>query len=302
LSRLDAGEPVCNGASGPVELLIESRSRDLGGFSVRRVLPASDRQTVGPFIFFDEMGPAQFEPGNGINVRPHPHIGLATVTYLFDGQILHRDSLGCVQAIEPGAVNLMTAGRGIVHSERTSPERQRDGQRLHGVQTWMALPDDQQEIDPAFVHHPAADLPVIETAGVRSTVIIGSFGGRQSPVTLPMATLYLAVELDAQARFDLPGQVEERALYLLDGRVRVDDQTLAPGTMAVLSPAAARVTADVPSRVMLLGGAATGPRTVWWNFVHADPERIERAREDWRLGRFAPVPGDDEFIPLPETS
>lgn len=301
MSRLAADEPVCNGAVGPLSLVIESRSRDLGGFTVRRVLPAPDRQTVGPFIFFDEMGPARFAPGDGINVRPHPHIGLATVTFLFDGEILHRDSLGYAQAIEPGAVNLMTAGRGIVHSERTSPERQRRGQRLHGIQTWMALPEAQQEMEPAFLHYPAAELPLVETPGARSTVIIGRYRGVSSPVSLPMATLYLAVDLDAQARFELPEDAEERAVYLVEGRIRVGDQPISPGTMAVLTASAQQLMADAPSRVMVLGGAATGPRTVWWNFVHADPRRIEQAKEHWRLGRFPAVPGDDEFIPLPES-
>lgn len=300
MSRHHAPDPVCTERRGTVELLIEGRSRDLGGFCVRRVLPSPARRTVGPIIFLDEMGPAEFPPGEGINVRPHPHIGLATVTFLFSGEILHRDSLGFVQPIEPGAVNLMTAGRGIVHSERTPPEREASGQRLHGIQTWMALPDGSEEIEPAFVHYPRAVLPVLEGDGVETTIVIGSLDGTSSPVTAHADTLYLVARLRAGAEAPVPDHVQERAVYVVSGQVELGGGALEPGTMAVLRPGEARVRASEPSRILIVGGEPVGRRHIWWNFVHSSAERIERAKADWRDGAFDRVPGDDELIPLPE--
>lgn len=299
MSRLEALEPVCTASSGGVELVIAPRTRDLGGFEVRRVLPASERRTVGPFIFFDEMGPARFPPGQGINVRPHPHIGLATVTFLFAGEILHRDSLGYVQPIRPGAINLMTAGRGIVHSERTAPELERAGQGLHGIQTWMALPDGAEEIDPAFVHYPAERLPTLAADGVSTTVIIGAAYGAVSPVAVHAETLYAEQRYGAGASAALPA-ADERAVYVVSGRVSVGDCTLDAGTMGVIEPGPARVEAAAASHLMIVGGAPIGRRHIWWNFVHSSAERIEQAKRDWRDGAFGKVPDDDEFIPLPE--
>ena len=296
-------EPSCSARTGAVELLIEPRERDLGGFSVRRVLPAPERRMVGPFIFFDEMGPVAFPPGRGIEVRPHPHIGLATVTYLFEGEILHRDSLGFVQAIRPGAVNLMTAGRGIVHSERSAPERLARGQRLHGIQTWMALPDGREEIAPGFRHVPASEIPELEREGARVRVVIGAAWGAVSPVPAESPTLYLHAELEPGGGFALPADVPELAVYAVSGEVRVDECRLARGVMGVLGRGrAVRVSAGAGSaaRVMVCGGAPVGPRHVDWNFVSSSRDRIARARRDWVERRFPAVPGDDEFIPLPD--
>jgi len=299
MSRQEAYEPACTACEGTVELRIEGRSKDLGGFSVRRVLPSPLRKTVGPFIFFDEMGPADFPPGEGINVRPHPHIGLSTVTFLFAGEILHRDNLGYVQEIRPGAVNLMTAGRGIVHSERTPETLQRDGQLLHGIQTWIALPEAEQEIDPAFVHYPKDELPVVAGDGVTTTIIIGSALGERSPVATHADTLYLEQRLEAGAASPVTAAAAERGVYVVDGEVEVHGERLTPGRMAVLRPGDATVSAVSPSRIMVVGGETVGPRHIWWNFVHSSRERIERAKHEWVHGVFDPVPDDDEFIPLP---
>ena len=300
MSLLTAHDPVCSvPRGGIVELVITPGTRDLGDFDVRRVLPSPERKTVGPFIFFDQMGPAAFTPGKGINVRPHPHIGLATVTYLFQGRVLHRDSLGFVQTIDPGAVNLMTAGRGIVHSERTPSELERSGQRLHGIQTWMALPADRQEMEPAFVHYPATTLPRLQHDGVETTVIIGEAYGSRSPVEVEAETLYLEQRLDDGASIDLPERVQERGIYLLEGRLRIGDCMLEPGTMAILGAGHARISADGDCHLVVVGGEPFGERHIWWNFVHTDSDRIEQAKRDWAEGRFAVVPGDDEFIPLP---
>ncbi|MEE4361986.1 MAG: pirin family protein [Pseudomonadales bacterium] len=294
-------EPTCTEQGSALATRIESRAKDLGGFSVRRVLPAAARRHVGPFVFFDQMGPADFGPGQGIEVRPHPHIGLATLTYLFEGEILHQDSLGYRQAIRPGAVNLMTAGRGIVHSERTDPALRRSGQRLHGIQSWMALPDALADCDPAFVHHPADSLPRVDRDGARITLVAGSAFGERSPVETASPTLYLDIALEPGARLAVP-DARERGLFVAEGRVRVEgDAPLAEGTMGVLGTGAnVTLEALVASRVILIGGEPVGPRELWWNFVARDPARIARARDDWRAGRFAMVPGDDEFIPLPE--
>jgi redox-sensitive bicupin YhaK (pirin superfamily) len=302
MSWLEASQPVCTERRDDVSLVIEPRSRDLGGFQVRRVLPATARKMVGPFVFFDEMGPADFPAGEGINVRPHPHIGLSTVTYLFAGEILHRDSLGYVQPIRPGAINLMTAGRGIVHSERTSEALRASGQRLHGIQTWMALPEGHEEIRPGFEHVPAEELPVLDDDGLRATVILGTGFGAKSPVATLIDTLYVDLEMQAGSQAALPGDAEELAAYVVSGRVRIGSCTLNESTMGVIGAGSrAAIEAEQDSRVMLIGGSSPGERHVWWNFVSSQRSRIEQAKADWLSGRFAPVPGDDEFIPLPES-
>ncbi|MEM8815660.1 MAG: pirin family protein [Pseudomonadota bacterium] len=283
-----------------VKLLIEPKTRDLGEFSVRRALPDRQCQRVGPFIFFDHMGPATFPPGSGVNVRAHPHIGLATVTFLFDGEILHRDSLGYVQPIRPGAVNWMTAGRGIVHSEKTSEEVLANGQFLHGIQTWIALPTEREEIEPRFEHHPADTIPVVELDGARATVILGSGFGQHSPVKAESETLYLELRMQANAEVLLP-VAEELGVYVVDGAVNIAGERVSAGAMAVLDDTAdVRVTSDDGAHCMLIGGAALpGERYIEWNFVSSSRERIERAKNDWREMRFDGVPGEVDFIPLP---
>jgi len=285
-----------------VRTVIEPGTRDLGGFSVRRVLPVPRQRSVGPFIFFDEMGPATFAAGEGIDVRPHPHIGLATLTYLFEGEIMHRDSLGVVQAIRPGAVNWMTAGRGIVHSERTGPDERARESRLHGIQSWIALPRDHEEDEPAFIHHPAAALPVLDRKGVRMRLMAGEAYGQRAPVATLSGMFYLDVELAAGARLQLPNEFPERAVYLVAGGVAIDDQIYASGRMLVLNAGHdVELVAQEEARLILLGGEALdGPRHLWWNLVSSRPERVEQAKAEWKAGRFEPVPGDPEFIPLPE--
>jgi redox-sensitive bicupin YhaK (pirin superfamily) len=283
--------------------VIEGRPRDLGGFSVRRVLPAGGLQTVGPFIFFDHMGPAVFAPGSGVDVRPHPHIGLATVTYLYAGEFMHRDSLGMAQLIRPGDVNWMVAGRGIVHSERTPPNaRLAGGAPIHGIQTWIALPRQHEEAEPAFEHHPSRTLPEIRLPGALLRLIAGTAFGQQAPASVFSPMFYLDATLDAGATVNLPTQYEERAAYVAEGEIEVEGSRYGPGQMVVFAagPTAA-VRATMPSRAMLLGGAPLdGPRYIWWNFVSSSRERIERAKLDWQQGGFEPVPGDEERIPLPE--
>ena len=286
-----------------IETLVVPRAVDLGEMEVRRALPSVKRQMVGPFIFFDQMGPAEFLTDQGIDVRPHPHINLATVTYLFEGEIRHRDSLGTDIAIAPGAVNWMRAGRGIVHSERTGEGRRRSGQRLFGIQTWVALPEDQEESDPAFVHHGAAELPVVESDGLEARLIAGRAFGEASPLATASETLYADVTLKRGARLPVDADHEERAVYTISGRVEVAGQGFEPGQLLVLRPGDPHVvTAETDARVMLFGGAPMGgPRYIWWNFVSSRRERIEQAKEEWARGRFDTVPGDEaEFIPLPE--
>ncbi len=286
--------------AGPIELTIASRRGDIGGVGVRRVLPARERQRVGPFIFIDHIGPVDFAAGQGVNVKPHPHIGLATVTYLFAGEILHRDSLGYVQAITPGAVNLMTAGRGIVHSERTPPALLASGQHVHGIQTWMALPVGQEEMAPAFEHVAAERLPVYRAEGVRATVIIGAAFGVSSPVAVHVDTLYADLDLSAGVEIALPREVAELGVYSVAGSVRIGACPLAAGSMSVLRPGhRAVLRAETAARVILAGGAPVGDRHIFWNFVSSSAESIERAKDDWRNHRFDPVPGDDEYTPLP---
>jgi redox-sensitive bicupin YhaK (pirin superfamily) len=298
-------EPTCEDArADDVELIIDGRPRDLGGFVVRRLLPTGRRRMVGPFIFFDHMGPSQFAPGQGIDVRPHPHIALATVTYLFEGEIMHRDSLGSALPIRPGDVNWMIAGRGIAHSERTAPELRERGSRLHGIQSWVALPKAQEEIAPVFAHHPKATLPCLARPGVDLRVVLGSAYGATSPVEVLSPTFYVGAELERDAHLAMPQEHEQRATYVVEGELECAAGRIGEGQLVVWKPgSAAFVRATRPSRVMLLGGAPLdGERFIEWNFVASTRERIERAKEDWKGGRFPKIPGDDvEFIPLPGT-
>ena len=280
------------------------RARDLGdGFTVQRVLPAAQRRMVGPFVFFDQFGPVEFAAGRGIDVRPHPHIGLATVTYLFEGGIVHRDSLGSVQPIAPGDVNWMTAGSGIVHSERSDAALRQRPQRLQGIQIWVALPQRHEETAPAFAHYPAATLPLIEGEGKSVRVVAGALFGQRSPVATLSDLFYAAATLTPGASLLLDAEHAERAAYLLDGAIEIDGRAFASGRLLVFAPGRPlTIRATAASRLLLLGGEPLdGPRHLWWNFVASRQDRIEQAREDWKQGRFAPVPGETEFIPLPES-
>jgi redox-sensitive bicupin YhaK (pirin superfamily) len=276
--------------------VIPGRARDLGdGFTVRRVLPIGHRKTVGPFIFFDHLGPVTLAAGQGMDVRPHPHIGLATVTYLFEGRIRHRDSLGMVQDVEPGAVNWMTAGRGIVHSERSRDDDRAQGQTLHGIQA-------EAECESAFVHHPADTLPAWTQGGASLRLIAGNAYGRCAPVDVRIPTFYLHLAWTEPGTLPLPDEHPERAVYVVAGKVRVDGMAVAAGDMAVLTSKAQSLHAETGTVAMLLGGAPVdGERQIWWNFVTADPARLEAAKRDWAEGRFPKVPGETEFIPLPKT-
>lgn len=285
----------------PVQAVIEPPRRDLGeGFTVRRALPAPGHRAVGPFVFLDEMGPAVFAPGHGLDVRPHPHIGLSTLTWLFEGEITHRDSLGVVRSIGPGAANWMTAGRGIVHSERTGEGVRAAGHRLWGLQSWIALPDAHAETEPAFSHHPAESLPAITLDGARRTLVAGTAFAAASPVPVHSPLFYIDVAADAGATVHLPDEHPERAVYVADGAVVIDDVTHSAGQFVILAPGPAHFTTPGPARAVMLGGASVGPRHLWWNFVAAAPERIARAADDWRDGHFATVPGDETFIALPD--
>jgi redox-sensitive bicupin YhaK (pirin superfamily) len=285
-----------------VAQVIVPRTRDIGGFEVRRVLPSRERRTIGPFVFFDQMGLGHFKPGRGLDVRPHPHIGLATITYLFSGEIMHRDSLNTKQIIRPGAVNLMTAGRGIVHSERSPDEARAQASELFGLQAWIALPRSLEEIDPDFSHHPADELPVIEDGGVRVRVLAGSAYGHSARVPVKSETLYVDIELEPGARLPIDSPHDERGLYIADGSVDVDGQTYPAGQLLVLKHGAHfTIGTQTGARVALLGGEPLdGPRHLWWNFVHSDKDRIEQAKADWVAGRFDKVIDDPEWIPLPE--
>ncbi|GAB3273927.1 pirin family protein [Parahaliea aestuarii] len=290
----------CGPGEAGVELLIRPRERNLGGFSVRRVLPHLKQRMVGPWIFFDHMGPVDFRAGEGINVRPHPHINLATVTYLFEGEILHRDSLGSLQAIVPGDINLMVAGRGIVHSERERAEITATDHRLHGLQLWLALPEALEEMIPAFHHFPAEDIPVVEVGGVPVRVMMGTAYGAISPVPTFAETLYVEAHLRAGQRLRLP-QVQERALYVASGALTISGCDIPEYAMAVLSPGSTvEVAASREARIALIGGERMGHRFIEWNFVSSRAERIAQAREDWQQERFPLVPGDEgERISLP---
>jgi redox-sensitive bicupin YhaK (pirin superfamily) len=305
MSFFPSKDPAAGDASvaDAIDLVIIPRSVDVGHFQVRRALPHSRRRMVGPFIFFDHFGPAEFHSGQGIDVRPHPHIGLATVTFLFDGEIMHRDSLGTAAAIRPGEVNWMTAGRGIVHSERTAPDHRREGEPIHGLQCWVALPADQEECAPGFSHHDSAALPIIRDEGKTVRIVAGSIYGERSPVPTLSETLFADVSLADGAVLPVDAGVEERALYLIAGVVEIAGEQFTPGRLLVFRPGdPITVKALGDARFVVLGGAAMdGPRHVWWNFVSSRKERIEQAKADWKLARFDTVPGDDkEFIPLPE--
>jgi redox-sensitive bicupin YhaK (pirin superfamily) len=300
-----AEEPEANKTPScrALEVVVVPRPRDIGGFEVRRLLPSAERRSVGPFVFFDQMGPAALAPGQGIDVRPHPHIGLATVTYLFAGTIVHRDSLGSVQRIEPGAVNWMTAGRGIVHSERSDSELRKHRQQLYGIQIWVALPQQHEETAPDFTHYPAESLPVSEGEGKTVRVIAGSLFGKASPVKTLSNLFYGDAICQPGAVLALSNEQEERAVYLLEGKVDVAGEPFEPGRLLVFSRGdEIKVTALSAARILLFGGdPLDSPRHLWWNFVSSSQERIEQAKADWKAGRFPPVPGDSEFIPLPES-
>jgi len=290
-------------AADAIDLIVVPRSVDVGHFAVRRALPHAKRRMVGPFIFFDHFGPAEFHAGQGIDVRPHPHIGLATVTFLFDGEIMHRDSLGTAAAIRPGEVNWMTAGRGIVHSERTAPEHRTQGEPIHGLQCWVALPAAQEETAPGFSHHDSAALPVVSEDGKSVRVIAGGIYGQRSPVPTLWETLFADATLAAGTSLPIDADTEERAIYLISGEVEIAGDRFSAGRLLVLRPGdRITVSAVTDARFVILGGAAMdGPRHIWWNFVSSRKERIEQAKADWKQSRFDTVPGDEtEFIPLPD--
>ena len=285
----------------PVELLIVPNIKDLGDFEVRRALPARQRQMVGPFIFFDHMGPTVFSAGQAVDVRPHPHIGLSTITWLFEGSIQHKDSLGSDIIIRPGEVNWMTAGAGIVHSERTPASDRNTGAPLGGIQTWVALPRDKEEIEPAFYHYDAGQIPQFDDKGIKISLIAGSAWGQTSPVRVESETLYAEVNLQEDTVFPIPVTAEERAVYVYEGELEINGAGFPQGSMVVFKPEVpVAVKALQATRFMLLGGASMdGPRHLYWNFVSSSRERIEQAKDDWLNKRFPAIEGDDEFIPLP---
>jgi len=305
MSWLPSNDPVPGDvyACDAIEQVIVPRARDLGGFEVRRALPSARKQMIGPFIFFDQMGPAEFLIGGGIDVRPHPHIGLATVTYLFEGEIWHRDSLGSSLAIRPGEVNLMTAGRGIVHSERETTAAKATKRRLFGIQAWAALPRSHEEAAPAFAHHGAAELPRIEGEGKRIRLVIGGLYGELSPVAFPHPSFYAEAVLAPGAVLPLDPDYEERGLYIASGEIDVAGDKFEAGRLLVFRPGdRISILALSHARLMLLGGEPMdGPRHIWWNFVSSSRDRIDAAKADWKTGRFGLVPGDEkEYIPLPD--
>lgn len=301
--------------SEQLKCVLDAKTKDLGGLVVGRVLPSIELKRVGPFTFFDHMGPAVMAPGHGMDVRPHPHINLATVTYLFDGVIQHKDSLGSDIAIRPGAINWMTAGTGIVHSERTPPEARANGMQFHGIQLWIALPKAHEEVAPEFTHYPADSIPTFSFPGVTGSVLAGRAYGKASPVRTLSPLFYVDALLEPGATLALPRGYEERAAYVVEGQVQCDGHTFGERKLLVFKDDSVgsvggfdadsggpQLTALAPTRLMLLGGAPLdGPRFIWWNFVSSSLARIEQAKADWKAGRFPTVPGDDvEFIPLPE--
>ena len=289
--------------SSPIITELMPKPRDLGdNFMVRRALPAIEKRMVGPFVFWDEFGPAHFEAGKGMDVRPHPHINLATITYLFEGEIFHRDTLGSAQAIKPGDVNWMNAGRGIAHSERTRAELRKTGSPIAGIQSWIALPEAHEESEAFFAHYDESALPLIEEGGKRVRVIAGALFGKTSPVKTFSDLFYADVRLETGASLPIDADHEERGIYLVSGEIEIAGDVFVPGRLLVFRPGdRLTVTAKTPARLMLLGGANLGPRHMWWNFVSSRKERIEQAKADWKAGKFGAVPGDEkEFIPLPE--
>jgi len=305
MSTMPAIEPAVSHPAAPsaIAAIVDARERDLGGFVVRRTLPSAARRRVGPFTFFDHFGPVAFAPGEGMTVRPHPHIGLATVSYLFEGEIIHRDSLGSHQAIHPGDINWMTAGRGIVHSERTHPDRRERGSRLHGLQLWVGLPVAREEVEPSFHHYPASGLPERSLGGVDLRLLAGTAYGMSSPVACLSPLFYVDAAMPAESELVLPSEHEERAVYVVEG-IQCAGERAEVGRMLVLqSGIDVVVRAEQSARIALVGGAPLdGERYVEWNFVSSSKERIERAKRDWKEGRFPKVPGDEvEFIPLPSS-
>jgi len=282
-------------------VVINAKSKDIGGFPVRRALPAIERRMVGPFIFLDQMGPTRLAPGQRLDVRPHPHIGLSTMTYLFEGEVLHRDSLGTMQMIRPGAINWMTAGSGIAHSERTPPEAS-GGATLSGIQFWVALPKSHEEMAPAFLHLEANDLPVVEDRNASARIIAGGAFGVHSPLSAPHPMICVDIAMARGARLELPADYPERALYVGGGEIELAGVRYGQGQLLVLpADVLTTVRAKSAARLILLGGEPMdGPRHIWWNFVSSSKDRIEQAKQDWKLGRFPAVPGETEFIPLPE--
>lgn len=297
-------DPLQNDSA--LDTVVVPRTHDLGdNFEVRRALPSRQRRMVGPFVFLDQMGPHLFLPGQGLDVRPHPHIGLSTVTYLYEGAILHRDSIGCVQSIEPGDVNWMTAGRGIVHSERTAPQVREHGSPVFGIQCWVALPRAHEEMEPSFMHADRAELPVLEDTGVVARIIAGSFYGQRSPVPALSDLFQVDIVLQPGAKIDMPAEYPEQAIYVAEGTLDLGrDGVFEAGQLLVLKPGRSltlQASGVTPARLMLVGGEPMdGPRYLTWNFVSSSADRIEQAKEDWRAQRFARVPEETEFIPLPD--
>ena len=284
-----------------VDILIEGVEKDLGDFTVLRVLPFADKRSVGPFVFFDHMGPAMLGVGSAVDVRPHPHIGLATITYMFEGEIMHRDSLGKVQLIQPGAINWMSAGRGIVHSERTPEVNRSSPQALHGLQLWVALPEDQQEIDPSFTHYPASDIPQVGLPGCTIRVMVGEAHGVTSPVVPNSPTLYIEYRMEDGARVSLPDDADEQAIYLVSGSLTIGEIQVPPRQMAVISSGeSVEAVATSDTHFVIVGGTPLGKRHLYWNLLSTSLERLEQAKDDWRNDRFDHVPGETEFIPLPD--
>jgi redox-sensitive bicupin YhaK (pirin superfamily) len=305
MSITPALEPNLKKCAGTpeIEAILEGRAKDLGGFTVRRLLPSHEARKVGPFVFFDHMGPADFPPGHGIDVRPHPHINLATVTYLFEGEIVHRDSLGSNQTIRPGEINWMTAGRGIVHSERTGSELRAKGSRLHGIQLWVGLPKVDEEAEPEFHHHSVSELPEVQLDGTSLRVLVGNAYGTKSPVKTFSSLFYVDAHLPKGTELPLPSEHQERAAYLVEGKISCGAETLEPSRMIVFTPGSSpKLFAESNAQLVLLGGTPLdGERHLWWNFVSSSKDRIEQAKKDWKEGKFGKVPGDEvEFIPLPD--
>jgi redox-sensitive bicupin YhaK (pirin superfamily) len=302
MSQYETREPTYQTcpSTPAVETIIKARPRNIDGFTVARVLPAPNRRHVGPFLFFDHMGPVDIPPGKALDVRPHPHINLATVTYLLEGEIEHRDSLGTSETIRPGAINWMTAGRGIVHSERTPQALRHKGSRLHGLQLWVALPREFEEVEPSFRHYDATELPRVDVNRVRLVVLAGSAYGVTSPIVTHSAVLFVEAHLPPGSSLTLP-QAAELGAYVIDGTVRCGEERASAGQLLVLAPGSAGVLhAEETTRIALIGGdPPDGPRHMWWNFVSSSAERIEQAKQDWKNGRFPEVPGDEEFITLP---
>lgn len=298
----DKSTEKLNAETHPVTKTIRPAEHDIGGLVVRRALPSKQQRRVGPFIFFDHMGPATFDAGSGIDVRPHPHIGLSTLTYLFDGALMHRDSLGEVQRIEPGAVNWMTAGSGIVHSERTPARERASGHNIHGIQCWLALEEEFEEIAPSFQHYPKETLPVIKESGVHMTLIAGEAFGAVAPVDVYSPLFYLHAQIQAGAKVPLPTQYAERAVYVVSGELQAGSKTYSDKQLLILSTEDdTELYAETNCELMLLGGKPLdSDRIVWWNFSASSRERLEQAKQDWKEGRFDAVPGEVEFIPLPE--